>query len=379
MTILLLFLTGSLFISGLKDVFCDIFQHSINFSCPRIVFVDTSNQGFGDRMEHYIFYMGIANLLRLPISFDGIFTSYVRPAGHSNHKHSGFYDYGMLSSFFELNTTYNRKYLYGDLKLLDLQYTVEINFFKLLDVSKGIIPLENIVPCRRFVKSNIKWCNVDQNPNPYWCIHSNKYDFYDEARPLLNSVNNFNKKCQPYVRNNGIWKNQSIARVSVHIRNGDICLFCSNTDYFVKFLSSFVTWAGLRSAHDMDVLFVSQYPLKEEFTSKFPSASFLQPANKSDDLLTAACALLSSDAILATGSSFPTAIAIFGQANTPVIFEERSKNHQKYIRHRQATNEVRYHNFGTNKNAILLDDGVPQIPDAEIKRRVSAALLHHWS
>ena len=371
-----IFWYATLFISGLVEpVLCDNQQnHAINFSCPRFVFADTSNQGFGSRLEHYIYFMGIANLLRLPLSFDGIVGPVNHSAGYSDNKHSGYYEYEMLSTFFELNTTYNSNYLQGTLKLLDLKYTEEINFHTIMEVSKGKIPLANVAPCGRLIKSNIKWCNVDPKPHPYWCLHSKKYDFFDQARPLLNAVNNFNEKCRPYVRN-GIWRNQSIARVSVHIRNGDICLKCQNIDYFQKFLSAFVTWAGLRGAHDMDVLFVSQFPLKDEFTSKFPGASFLH----TKDIITASCALLTSDAILATGSSFPTAIAIFGQDTTPVIFEERSKNHQKYLRYGHSNKEVRYHNFGTNKNAILLDNGEAQISDDEIKDRVAAALLLHWS
>ena len=77
------------------------YVHRPDDSCPRFLLISTDNQGFGDQLEHYIFYLHLAYLVGATVVLDD--TAFTSVAKH----HKGYQDYKNAAIFLGVNFNMN--------------------------------------------------------------------------------------------------------------------------------------------------------------------------------------------------------------------------------------------------------------------------------
>lgn len=157
--------------------------------------------------------------------------------------------------------------------------------------------------------------------------------------------------------------NESYVKIVWHVRTGDICLHCGDESYFDrvhKMLEE--SLAG----HKYKIFFEAQDQV-DFLKVDFPTAQY----NIESSLTETICNFITADILITSGSSLaPLVAAIGGMPWKPIIFEEKQKELPPF------PPRLKHHYF-SNIEAILMDDGVPNIVQSEINFIVKNLIHHH--
>jgi hypothetical protein len=108
-----------------------------------------------------------------------------------------------------------------------------------------------------------------------------------------------------------------------HLRTGDICLKCGDSDYFGK-ITRFIE-DGLNKT--VEAKHVMTYQHRDDNRIKDVSSVMHADVFTSSVIEDVVCLFLRADILVTTGSSFPTAIAQFTRPFQPIVFVEINKDY----------------------------------------------------
>jgi hypothetical protein len=309
----------------------------VDGKCPKFVLASTGQGGLGDQLEHYVFGLYIAKLFHATIVIDGFNKGMVMD-GSTEHAGSGAYRSiasGLLNIDFNLtkemvDTTYKPKHMHLTYDQVLAQH------------NKG-----SPQPCNTLVQADIYscggWCHLTRPLHSVratiWTLRNNT------ARPTCKKwrVEKFGKS--------------DVKRIIWHIRSGDICLRCEDTNYF-KSVDSLLKTA--LAGYNYSIIFESQKAVPT-IQALFPQYQF----NVNTPLYDFVCNFLSADIVITSGSSIvPMLMAAGASPWHPIIFEERIKDLTN------VKNRVTFHYF-PQEHAILLNHGVPQLPIVNVVTAVN--------
>ena len=350
--------------------------------CRRYLYCDTGRGGFGDQLEHYVHCLYCSTLLNATLVIDGF------RFGPANHRGSS--EYRSAAVLLGVDFTINIKQVHA----LSLNTTF-IYFDEILSLSEDTEFLSGAKQCDVLFQTDICSCKdslqhvcefqpsyhslqaiaatIGKKLSKKRCKHSVAalqaclpvgdpeavaglrdplHNTWCDFRPVYNSLqvvtatlrDNFAKQtCRS--RRLGFAAKSCSVKIVWHVRTGDICPRCGDSEYFKRLYTSLLKVPQIRSNHELYI--ESQHPVTFlETLPLFRSAKF----NSNSSLLQSVCKFLTADILLTTGSSFSPFVSAFAPAWSPILFEERRK---------EARRDSTFpHHFFNNDSAILLEDGV---------------------
>ena len=306
--------------------------YALDESCPRAVLCNTGNAGLGDMLEHWVFCLRVAKMVEATLVMP-------EAAFFGGGGHLGNTQYKEVASLLGVNLRLNESVLWAQ--------PVTKPYEELLDMrTRG-----ESLPCGTILSVDIYSCAG----RAIWCDSVLDSDILKSVLWVMRR-NNAEEDC----RQRGLAVPKEAGQVSVlfHVRKGDICLRCNNVAYHEKIVGAIER--ALASCHvSLRVRFESEDDLPE-LRSAFPSALFTHA-----HLVEAVCSFLTTDILITPGSSFSPMIAAFGPPWKPIVFEERRK---------EGGGKA---HFYTEEEAVLLQEGVPTLGEAELEGLLQSALLQH--
>jgi hypothetical protein len=322
--------------------------------CPVYVVCRTGDGGFGDRLEHYIYYMNIAKLLQATLVYDIAPEACLQEGQTCTHNPTEYLF--VMSEILGVNITFNSSSLDSIRKTATIH---QITFFEAKLLEESILEGVADVQCNSIYESNIYSCNNQ------WCPTSVEYNFVENVKWHLRA-NRAVQACSDMKY--GFRPNSSMINVVWHIRNGDICLHCHDLEYvrnIYKMLLSTLDVSENESNNQVTFHIESSDPVPE-LQSQFPTFVFHNGQTVSQSSFTKhVCRVLTSDVYISTGSSL-VILGAFGAQNRPIIFEEERKNQQNEI--------FKQRHIFSETDVIWMFNGVPSKPFYEIKSIIKSSL-----
>lgn len=204
-------------------------------------------------------------------------------------------------------------------------------------------------PCFQIITTSIQGCPFHQG----WCDNGPEFDNFVET---YRSLRNNSLKSECLARGLGFTdRGPDGIRVNIayHVRNGDRCIRCAESGYFVGLYRQLLASPTVARAHH--VAFDSHDRL--ESVEKDPAFQFPDNASRaefhhtSQTLLSTVCRFATADILVMTGSSLPPLVAAFLPPNQPLLVEERRK---------EATNVSdfsNHHHFFKEWESVHVEDG----------------------
>eukprot|EP01036_Dinobryon_divergens_P027842 gene27842-36682_t len=339
---------------SLRNQKANIFRHSpsilgswspfkVNESCPIFVVEnDHGNDGFGDQFERYAHLLNIARLLQATAV----------PAFTNISGHSGSHEYIKLAQLMNIN-----------MNLLEEHTKYHISHhlsFSLDEVEKihaeimsnnGSSPR---VPCNSIVRANMYDCSGT------WCAFVLKE--IHEVKWILKN-NSFVSYC---AKNKlGFQRERGKVNLLWHIRNGNLCIRCKDTQYFDSLL---------HMIHEALLHFESASNLDEvrvHYGSKASSYFVGRP------IIESVCRMLTADILITSGSSMAYVVAI-SKGQLPLVMEEMRKEVLPQFRNiwgsvGSTIRDNLRHVFNEDE-AVLLINGRPIVPEWKFNHRLVVTL-----
>ena len=320
----------------------------VNKTCPRFLYIDTRHEGLGDQLECLFVGLSLAYKNR-----NASITMVVEDTfGHtSNHLKEGYRDifHNVLGIPRKLLNITTVRQLYHP-KEIGIGYHDEygeyLNGKRNLDVS---------LACDTLI-------SVDVYDSCHgWCPFHWSEEMQRILKPLLRTTlfhtptcfNSIQPPLLPHVIN-VVW----------HVRSGDICLHCADSDdqYYRK-VQSFLSLVLAGLPHQSIVVHLPTF--SHRIPSLFKSVSNVT-LFASENVTHAVCNFLNADILIATGSSFPALVSWFTPHYRPLIFEEQRNAANKF--------NSKYQYAIAPEDALRLSDGtlVSNVTVAE-----TLAILQH--
>lgn len=322
----------------------------INKACPIYVVCRAGDGGFGDRLEHYIYFMNIAKLLQATLVYEVIPEECLKQ-GHNCGHNPKEYSF-IMSEILGINFTFNSSSLES---LRDKTTTHRISFPEAKILEESIQNGTAKVMCNSIYESNIYSCNGQ------WCPTSIDYNFVENVKWHLRT-NQAVQACSTLKY--GFFPSSNEINVVWHIRNGDICLHCRDVEYIRKIylmILSSLDMSENESKRRIQFHIESTDPLPE-LEQSFPMFLF---HNNQGLFAEHVCRVLTGDIYISTGSSL-VILGAFASINRPIIFEEERKNqHNEVFKQRHIFPE---------KDVIWMFNGVPSKTFNEVKSILKSSL-----
>lgn len=348
--------------------------NSVDPNCPRFVKAELGLQGFGDQINHYYYYLHMAQLLSATLIVEGFESGF----------HVGQRYYHMISQFLGLkkdlnissvNQIYNST---GNLKVIYLSFPELRSIIQRGELSKfpcNVVLRSNIGDCKtqmrrgkENVQASVLWCLTSQVMNNQSCLENNSectfYDFIEPLLPVLRKYANPRLKC----RQMGIgFDNKSDAKnvedrinVAWHVRQGDICLHCKDQGYYTrmyKLVQQTAKYLTSKTNPNINIVVDIEFA-KLKSAIHIPGAKIMGQK----PMLETLCRFYTSDIFVTSGSSLSDAV-LFAEPFYPVVIEERRKAADLYPHELH-----RYYMFDPKTN-VLVNNAVPLLPVDELQQR----------
>jgi hypothetical protein len=293
----------------------------------------------GDQLEHWAFCLHVAQMVNATLALMG-------GDAFSHSRHSGGEDYRLVADMLGIQFKYDETTaaLAGPVRSMNYDKLVEL-------YQRG-----ETLPCNSSVRAAIRSCGGGK-----WC----------DNRPgiqTLSSVlwtmrrNHAREACHGLGL--GTPRSPGVVNVLLHVRTGDICLRCKDVAYYERVVG-FVQRA-VASGAMLRIRFESEHRLPA-LRAAFPTAEFTQSS-----IMGAVCGFLTSDVLVTPGSSFSPYVAAFAPPWKPVVFEERRK--EVGLMEQWLKLPVSRH-FFTEKEAVLMEDGVPMLDASELQALLRAKVF----
>jgi Nucleotide-diphospho-sugar transferase len=297
-------------------------------TCSRFVRCNTGIAGFGDQLEHYVYCLHCAVLLRAQLLIESF------SVGPDIHSSRG--EYTDAAVLLGVNLSVSSEA--AKLPTLFLPYA------DILEISRNGsagLPLN----CNTVVVTDLLSC---PELHPPWCDFRPTYEALSHVRWLLRR-NNSTSLCKASRLGFNRTGGSKTVNILLHIRNGDICLQCNSSRY----VDNIARTIKLLAAKFRAVVSVeSQHRVNFLNDADFGSASVTYNVNSS--LVSFICRVLTADVLITDGSSLPVFVSAFGSPWQPVVFEELRKEV------RSAGDRLDFpHHFYNEHNAILMEHGSP--------------------
>ena len=313
-------------------------------ACKIYFLCNTGDAGLGDQLEHYVYCSYCAKLLKANIALNGF------QGGPSHHQGSA--EYRDAARLLGINTAVNKTAV----ESLHLN-KVELSFHDVLDLHKAFRNGSRTNPCDTLYISDIYSC-----PAVNWCDFLPTYDSLKAVSWKLRRTH-ARQKC--FASRLGFNASSAAVNVIWHVRVGDICLRCNNSQYFTDLYSRLLTASPTLSASHQ-LVFESQG--RVEFLEKtFQDAVYYHNST----LVETDCRFLTADVLITSGSSFPPFIAAFAPPWSPIVLEERRKE--------LSETSTSAHHFFTPEEAVLLEDGRPLLSEDEFSAVLESVLVEKLS
>jgi hypothetical protein len=207
--------------------------------------------------------------------------------------------------------------------------------------------------------SDLNSCpEIEQPFKNTWC------DFlpqYDSLKNVIWALRRGNARRKCLDRGLG-FKPSSTVNIVWHVRVGDICLRCDDSDYYTSLYARMIRTARASLASHQ-LVFESQGAI--DFLEKhilFKDAIF----NTNSTLIDSICRFLTADVLITSGSSLPPFVAAFAPPWSPIVFEERRKE--------ARLQSTMAHHYFKEDAAVLMEDGVPLLSDDELGAVLTSVL-----
>lgn len=289
-------------------------------SCPRLIVSDLRGSGVGDRLEHYFYALYWSTVLETDL---------------------------LLHPFVYYHEYFEVMHDILGIKRINRYYNVDLakSTLNMTDLAMDKAELERLhsidnIPCHTLLHVSIEDCPGN------WCFFTSAE--YSKIFPKI--VWGLRKaraasKCTDAGFSMTEGSSEKPVNVLVHVRTGDICVKCS-VEYFSKILLLLNKYFGSKYRLHIE----TPSDLKDDIDELFRlnDAKVIVGA----PLIQTVCRMLTTDVLIATGSSLAFTIGLFGQPWHPLIFEEVRK-------------DIGDHFFAKDV-AIHLHDGIPVHSEQEI-------------
>ena len=253
---------------------------------------------------------------------------------------------------------------------------ITLSYYEVLKLKSQLLDGKKVLACNRVIHSHPWSCRKNYH---HWCTSLKEYTGFEEVRPVLLNLNasesckrmnlGFNKR----IDKDNLMKGDDTSQINIlwHIRNGDICVNCDNTEYFKRISNLLENSLGFKEGslgklkelrgHNgvkkkINLIFESVDKLSDKIIKHYSSASF----SSRDNFLSTICKMMTSDVLVTSGSSLTPLISLFTKPWAPVVFEER----KKWIDDKA---NIKLH-YLSNFSAVLLNHGSPFLESDLLKQ-----------
>jgi len=307
--------------------------------CPRAFYARISKEGIGDQIERYTYASYIAFLLDAQL---------VNANVRNSHRHKESYQYKSVAKFLGI---------YSNISLSNIFVNVSSATRRSVTHAKALqMQQSNKKPCNVIYESSITSCGGR------WCSWTFEY-LGMEAMAERFQENNSPQKCLG--SGLGFEKRRNKLDILFHVRKGDACLHCDDVDYFKRVYTILKNTTKTFQHLEFNLVFESERPIPF-LNNTFPdSRHYVGEAN----LLNTVCRMLTSDILVAGGSSFPPMIAMFASKRATIVFEDSRKES-----HTAPAGHVLRNHFFRKWAAILMENGNLLLPVSTAKEMVERVL-----
>ena len=340
--------------------------------CTRSLRCGTGGAGFGDQLEHYTYCVYAAQLLNatLELAPDAL----ARGPG----RHCCAEEYADAAALLGLTTpavATGGSVLLGTAPPQQPGGATSVSWAQARALAASWANGSAVPPCGVAYESSLQSC--PEAPGRYnWCPLTPGYDAMATARPRLQALAaGAAQRCAARglsVRTGA--DNAATPVIVLHVRTGDVCLRCEDGGAYFATLLARLLAASPTLANRHRLVVHSQKPL--DFLGDAARIAFANATIAINATLPATvCAFLTADVLIATGSSLPYAVAAFAPRWAPLVVEERRKDATPRYGPRNVSSFPPFaaHVFG-GEEAVLLNDGVPELDDVALGARLEAAL-----
>ena len=297
--------------------------YDVNKTCPLFVISRLGLKGFGDRLEHLIYYMNIARRLQATLIIESSSKDIFSYWQQQDPPHDGASEYlTIMAEFLGVNFSSNLSIIPSLLPSRRINY----------DDLHRLVTKPNTVKCHTVFESSIESCGPGSH---LWCFRY--HALTDVVRSIMSTNGSTSgnrvpaRKC--HEKKKGFSAESKTINIAMHIRNGDICVnFCDEIWHFRMLLDSVLKPLGL---HQQDPalyrkvsIYVDSNLKLVEHKKKFPLIQFMSRESEGNSFEHMICRFVTADIYVGSGSSI-LAMAAFLPVNHPVIFEQTRKTPKK--------------------------------------------------
>lgn len=306
---------------------------NVSTTCPKFLFCKSlGNAGLGDQFQRWMYCAYMSKLFQstLVINYDEF---------SRNPSHVGAQEYQLIASILGLKNSLS----ISDVKREYHPISVTMNVSKILENYNIIDDSELNIPCGSVVNTTNEDC-TDLNR----CTFSAEHNFVGEISPHIRN-NSSRKYCVDH--NLGFIGDISLLNVLIHVRTGDACMHCNDVEYYKRVFR--IIELGNYARIPTKLHFISQKK-SSQFQYSFPQATFWLSRNVLEDV----CAILTSDILVNTGSSFPSFVAVSETPYWPLVFEDVMKEHPKLSKQRSHNCPLEECVWISNGTSIISEEGI---------------------
>lgn len=308
--------------------------------CARFVLCPTGRGGLGDQLENYVYCEYSSKVLHAQLVLVPDFTS------STSTQHPGTSEYGDVAA------------------LLGVDMSLNETAVKKRNLTEHILSYSEVHQealarpraCDVLYRTTLYSC-----PDALWNSNCNFTPKYSQLKHVRWRLLRGDARGQCFSRGLGVMKRDDTKRalsVVWHVRNGDICLHCT-VEYFTG-LRNRLERVLQKLGRSLHLIFDSEQE-PAFIRSVFPNDTYYVSA----PLMEAVCRFLTADILITSGSSFPNLVSVFAPPWLPVVLEERRKEADWHDD--AAWKAGVFHHIHDSLEAVLLEDGVPLLPDAELE------------
>lgn len=278
----------------------------VNQTCPRLVYMNVSNDGFGDQLNHVYAIMAAAHALDATPVVDDSFGKH-----HNKHWSQGYKRLFDLMGFPHLRT-------YSEANTAAMTWQD--------DMLDNLLVEKPTLSCNSGMRTGLYTCQVNQELNIF-CPNKISSLIESTIKPYLEDLAQLTSSSLTEPS----WPiNLDAVNVVWHLRTGDICLLCDANAIFTT-ISNFVT-SAIGPVKYQNIIVSSNHQRAVETAKVLRNVVIFNH----EDPVEAARVFLTADILITMGSSFAPMVCWPTRLYRPLILQMPSKESLWY----PATNKA---------------------------------------